>query len=138
MPQIKNAFQASEDRLRFLFPKMEYAPAVGISALDGNGVDKLLDIAVKMFNQLNRKTDTSGLNRALEKWLEEYPPPSGKQTRFKVKYAIQSSSNPVRFIFFVSRKHAVTEPYIAYLRNRIRETLGFSLIPLEIEIRSQD
>jgi GTP-binding protein len=35
----------------------------------------------------------------------------------------------------VSRIHAVTEPYLAYLRNRIRKDLGFSLIPVEIELR---
>ena len=138
MPRVKNAFQASQDRLRFLFPKMEYAPVVSISALDGSGVDTLLDTGVRMHKQLTRKIETSELNRALEKWLEEYPPPSGKQNRFKVRYAVQISSNPVRFAFFVSRKQAVTEPYVAYLRNRIRDTLGFSLIPVEIEVRSQD
>ena len=136
MPQIKNTFQAAEDRIRFLFGKMEYAPVIGISALDGNNVDKLLDTAVRMYRQLNRRIETSELNQALEKWLEEYPPPVGKQTRFKVKYAVQVSANPVRFVFFVSRKQAVTEPYVAYLRNRIRQTLGFSQIPVEIELRS--
>jgi len=136
MPQIKNTFRAAEDRVRFLFPKMEYSPVIGISALDGEGVDKLLDIAVRMYGQLNRRIETSELNRALEKWLEEYPPPVGKQTRFKIRYGVQISANPVRFAFFASRKQAVTEPYVAYLRNRIRQTLGFSLIPLEIEIRS--
>jgi GTP-binding protein len=136
MPQIKNAFQAAEDRVRFLFPKMEYAPVLGISAKNGTGVDKLLDLTVRMYGQLNRRIETSELNKALENWLEEYPPPVGKQTRFKVKYAVQISANPVRFAFFVSRKHAVGEAYVSYLRNRIRATLGFSLIPLEIELRS--
>jgi GTP-binding protein len=136
MPQIKNAFQAAEDRVRFLFPKMEYAPVLGISAQYGTGVDKLLELAVRMFGQLNRRIETSDLNKALENWLEEYPPPVGKQTRFKVKYAVQISANPVRFAFFVSRKHAVGEAYVSYLRNKIRSNLGFSLIPLEIDLRS--
>ncbi|MDR0312330.1 MAG: ribosome biogenesis GTPase Der, partial [Treponema sp.] len=136
MPQIKNAFQAAEDRVRFLFPKMEYAPVIGISAQYGTGVDKLLDLSVRMYNQLNLRIETSELNKALENWLEEYPPPVGKQTRFKVKYAVQVSANPVKFVFFVSRKHAVGEAYVSYLRNRIRSTLGFSLIPLEVELRS--
>jgi GTP-binding protein len=135
MPQVKNTFQAVQDRIRFFFGKMEFAPIIPVSAIDGSGVDDLLKIAVRVYSQLNLRIDTSALNQALEKWLEEYPPPVGPQTRFKVKYAVQASENPVKFILFVSRPQAITESYIAYLRNRIRRDLGFSLIPVDIEIR---
>jgi GTP-binding protein len=136
MPRIKNSFRAAQDRVRFLFPKMEYAPIVALSAKDGSGVDTLLDTAIRMYGQLTRSIETASLNQALERWLEEYPPPVGPQTRFKIKYAVQTSANPVRFVLFVSRKQAVSEAYIAYLRNKIRSTLGFSLVPIEIELRS--
>jgi len=135
MPQIKNAFEATQDRIRFLFGKMEYAPIVNISAMDGTGVDVLLETAVRMYSQLNRQVETAELNQALENWLVRYPPPVGRMTRFKVKYAVQTSVNPVKFIFFVSHKESVTEPYVAYLRNCIRSSLGFSYIPVEIELR---
>jgi GTP-binding protein len=136
MPPVKNTFEAVSDRIRFLFGKMEYAPIVPVSARDGTGVDKLLDTALKMYRQLTTRVETSVLNQALEKWLEEYPPPMGPQTRFKVKYAVQSSDNPVAFIFFVSRPRAVSETYISYLRNKIRRDLGFSLVPVLTEVRS--
>jgi GTP-binding protein len=136
MPQIKNTFEAVCDRIRFLFGKMDYAPIVALSARDGTGVDKLLDTALKMYRQLTNRVETAVLNQALERWLAEYPPPMGPQTRFKVKYAVQASDNPVRFIFFVSRLRAVSEAYVSYLRNRIRRDLGFSQIPVSIELRS--
>lgn len=136
MPRIKNAFEAVADRIRFLFGKMEYAPIVPLSARDGTGVDKLLDTALKMYRQLTTRVETAALNQALERWLAEYPPPMGPQTRFKVKYAVQNSDNPVQFIFFVSRPQAVSEAYVSYLRNRIRRDLGFSLIPVSIELRA--
>jgi GTP-binding protein len=94
-----------------------------------------LKLALRVYSQLNLRIDTARLNQALEKWLEEYPPPVGPQTRFKMKYVVQVSDNPVKFVIFVSRPQAVAEPYIAYLRNRIRRDLGFSLIPVDIEIR---
>jgi len=134
-PKIKNAFEAARDRIRFLFGKMEFAPVLPISAKDGTGVDKLLNTAITMYSQLNTQVETSRLNQALKRWLEENPPPSGPQTRFSVKYAVQSSANPVEFIFFVSRPKAVSEAYISYLRNRIRKDLGFSFIPVEVKIR---
>ena len=136
MPAIKNTFEAAADRIRFLFGKMEYAPIVPVSAKDGAGLDKLLNTAIKMYGQLETRIETAALNQALERWLEEYPPPQGPRTRFKVKYAVQSSANPVRFIFFVSRPHAVSEAYISYLRNKIRKDLGFSLVPVLVEARS--
>jgi GTP-binding protein len=136
MPQVKNAFAAVSDRIRFLFGKMEYAPIVPVSARDGTGVDKLLDTALKMYRQLTARVETAALNQALGRWLEEYPPPSGPRTRFKVKYAVQCSDNPVGFIFFVSRPQAVSEAYVSYLRNKIRRDLGFSLVPVSIELRA--
>jgi GTP-binding protein len=99
-------------------------------------MEELLNTAIRIYNQLNLKIETAHLNQALERWLEEYPPPVGPQTRFKVKYAVQTSENPVRFIIFASRPLAVTEPFVAYLRYRLRRDLGFSLVPLSIEIRS--
>ncbi len=135
MPAVKNTFEAVSDRIRFMFGQMEYAPIVPVSSLDGSGVDKLLDTALRMFAQLTRSVDTGPLNQALERWLADYPPPIGPRTRFKVRYATQLSANPVKFAFFVSRPDAVTEPYVAYLRNRIRKDLGFSMVPIEIELR---
>ena len=136
MPKIKNTFEAVKDKMNFMFGKMEYAPIIPISAKDGSGVDKLLSTIITMYSQLNTQIETGRLNQALSKWLEEYPPPSGPNTRFNVKYAVQISANPVKFIFFTSRSHAVSESYISYLRNRIRKDLGFSLIPISVEIRA--
>jgi len=136
MPTIKNTFEAVKDRIHFLFAKMEYAPIIALSAINGSGIDSLLDTSLKMYAQLTRQIKTADLNAALEKWLAEHPTPSGPQTRFKIRYAIQAEANPVKFVFFASRQNAVTEAYVSYLRNRIRRDLGFSLVPVAIEIRA--
>jgi GTP-binding protein len=136
MPQHKNTFEKAADRINFLFGQMEYAPIIPVSAKNGTGINKLLNTAVKIYDQLNLQIQTAHLNQALEKWLAENPPPSGPQKYFKLKYAVQKSTNPVHFIFFASRTRVVSESYISYIRNKIRKELGFSLIPLIIEIKS--
>jgi GTP-binding protein len=136
MPQGKNTLNAEKDRIRFFFGQMDYAPIVPVSAKDGTGVDDMLETALRIYGQLRRRTDTSALNQALAKWLEEYPPPQGPRKRFKIKYAVQVTDNPVKFVFFTSRPAAVSDAYKAYLRNKIRKDLGYSMIPLEAEIRA--
>jgi GTP-binding protein len=133
MPDVKNTLNAVTDRIRFLFGRMSYAPILPLSARDGEGVDMLLKTAVKMHSQLTRKIETSTLNEALARWQEQYPPPSGPKTRFSIKYGVQTQVNPVAFSFFVTRPRAVKGNYASYIENKIRETLGFSLIPVAIE-----
>jgi GTP-binding protein len=135
MPDTKNTLNAVIDRIRFLFGQMNYAPILPLSAKDGEGVDAILKTAVKMYRQLTRKIETATLNEALARWQGEHPPPSGPKTRFSIKYGVQTQSNPVAFAFFVTRPHAVRGNYASYIENKIRETLGFSLIPITIEWR---
>ena len=135
MPKVKNALTAVKDKIHFFFGQMEYAPIVPVCAIDGTGMDELLETAIRMNAQLHRHTETSVLNQVLARWLEENPPPQGPKTRFKIKYAVQISSNPVKFAFFVSRSAAVSEAYKSYLRKKIRKDLGYSYIPIEVEIR---
>ncbi|GHU41299.1 GTPase Der [Spirochaetia bacterium] len=136
MPDVKNAFNAAADRIRYFFGKMEWAPIIALSAKDGAGVAELLNTSVKMKEQLDTKIDTSAFNAALEQWQEESPPPSGPQTRFKIKYGVQISQNPVKFRIFVSRIQAMTTSYTSYICNKIRADLGFSKIPILLEVRS--
>jgi GTP-binding protein len=136
MPDLKNSFEAARDKLRFFFGQMAYAPVLPLSAREGEGVDKLVTAIVTLYGQLNRKIETSRLNKAIEAWVEATPPPAGPRTRFKLRYAVQTSINPQKFAIFASRPEAVTEAYVAFLRNKIREDLGMDKIPVALEIKA--
>lgn len=137
MPNVKNAFEASRDRLQYFFGQMSWAPVLALSAKEGTGLEELLSTAVKLFKQLNTRIETGPLNQALQQWLEANPPPMGPTTYFKIRYGTQVSANPVKFIFFASRPQVIHEAYLAYLRNQVRKDLGFTSIPVTVEIRSQ-
>jgi GTP-binding protein len=134
LPQVKNTYEAMCDKIHFFFGKMEYAPIIALSAKDGTGINDLLKTAAQMFNQSSKKTDTSVFNDALERWQIEYPPPSGPSTRFKIKYGVQTQTNPVVFKLFISRPKAAAGSYISYICNKIRTDLGYSMIPITLEI----
>lgn len=134
---IGNEMEAIKDRVRFLFPVLSFAPLVDISALKGRNIDKLLDTVWAVWRQLNKRTDTSQLNNALRAWAETYQPPRGASGHYKVLYGTQVSVTPVRFLFFVNRIKAFPPVYIQYLKNCIRRDLGFTLIPIEIDLRER-
>jgi GTPase len=136
MPDLKNSFEAARDRLRFFFGQMAYAPVLALSAKNGDGIDKLVSTIITLHAQLNKRIETSKLNKAVELWVERTPPPVGPRTRFKLRYAVQTSINPQKFTIFASRPDAVGEAYVSFLRNKIREDLGMDMIPVELEVKA--
>ena len=134
---IPNEIEAIKDRVRFLFPILNFAPLVPISALEVQDVGKLLDTVWGVWKQLNKRIDTSEINDALKMWTQDYEPPRGATGHYKVLYGTQVSVTPVRFLFFVNRIKDFPEVYVSYLKNQIRKTFGFSYIPIEISLRER-
>jgi GTP-binding protein len=115
---------------------MAYAPILPLSAKEGEGVDKLLSTIVTVYAQLTKKIETSKLNKEARDWVDSNPPPMSSKGRFKFRYATQTSVNPIKFAFFVTRPDAVGDTYRSFLKNKIRSELGYSLIPVELELRA--
>ena len=136
MPNMKNAFEATRDRLRFFFGQMAYAPIVPISAKERKGLDKLMSVVISLYAKANKVIETSHLNQAVAEWVKETPPPASPSNRFKLRYAVQSSVNPQRFIFFVTRPEAVPESYKSFLKNKIRLDFGLDGVPIQLELRA--
>ena len=134
---IGNELEAIKDRIRFLFPILSFAPITSISALKGQDIGKLLDTVWSVWKQLNKRVDTARLNDAIREWGEAYQPPRGSSGHFKVYYGTQISANPVKFLLFVNRIKEFPQIYIQYLKNNIRKELGFSQIPIEIDLRER-
>lgn len=130
------ALRAITDDMHIMFGQMEYAPIVAISAVEGKGMIELLNTALKLYEQLNRRIETATLNIALDDWLKQYPPPTTKAIHFKIRYMTQTQVNPVKFLVFITKPNAIPESYVSYLKNRIRADLGFENIPVKLELKA--
>lgn len=128
-------FKDVEKSMKVMFGQMEYAPVVPLSALKGSGVGDLLNTAIELYDQLSKRIETSALNMALNDWVTAAPPPQGRVNKFKIRYIVQTGTLPVTFRVFATRPEAVTDSYISYIRNRIRKDLGFSRIPVVVEVK---
>ncbi len=133
MPDEKGAFKKAERDIKVMFGKMEYAPICAISAIQSTGIKNLLNISLQMFKQLTKKIETSALNMALRDWFSAYPPPA---PRFTLKYMVQTGTRPLQFLIFCNKPENVKEGYKRYLKNRIRQDLGFSMVPVNIDIKA--
>ena len=130
-----NQLAAMEDRIRFQFPLLHFAPVVPLSGLTGYGVDPMLTKAVELHRQLNRAIPTGRLNQAIARWAREYAPTS-RGHEIRVRYATQTGTNPVRFVCFLNRARGAGAAYRRFLENRIRRELGFAEVPLTVEFRT--
>ena len=130
------AERAAFDYIRTMFGQMQWAPIVTLSAKNADGIKNLMNTALTLFEQLTRKVGTSSLNLALNDWLDRYPPPATKAIHFKVRYITQTSVNPVNFVIFATSPENVPQTYLTYLKNRVREDLGFTQIPVQIDLKA--
>ncbi len=135
MPQDKKVFKDAEKSMKVMFGQMEYAPVLSLSALKGVGINELLNTAITLYGQLSKRVETSVLNMALNDWVVASPPPQGRMNKFKIRYMVQTQTNPVQFLVFASRPESVTASYLAYIRNKIRSDLGFDKIPVVLEVK---
>lgn len=134
--QNNKAIKAVKEWMNIMFAQMDFSPILPLSALNGEGIKNLLNTTISMYEQLTRKIGTASLNNALQDWLDRYPPPASKTAHFKIRYMTQAGINPVSFIIFATKPEVVPEPYITYLKNRIREDLGFDQIPIQLELKA--
>jgi len=132
----RTAARKAEENIRIMFGQMNWAPIVETSALNGDGMKNLMDTALELYSQVTRKVETAALNAALKDWLFKYPPPASKTMHFKIRYMTQTSVNPVSFVIFATRPDTVPLTYITFLKNRIREDLGFDKIPVQLELKA--
>ena len=134
--QSRKTLKATVEYTRTMFGHMNWAPILPLSALKGEGIKDLLNTAITLYDQLTRKVETAALNNALKDWLLRYPPPASKAIHFKIRYMTQTSTNPVSFVIFATSPDKVPESYVTYLKNRIREDLGFDQIPVQLELKA--
>lgn len=125
------------ERARRQLDFMPYAPLAFISAKTGQRVGKVMEMALDVVEERNRRVSTAALNRVLKDAVAKHAPPSkpGKWVRFF--YATQADVAPPTFIFFCNEPKMIHFSYRRYIENELREAFGFAGTPLRISFRSR-
>jgi len=118
-------------------PTMTYIPLVFISALTGKRVVRVMETAMAVARERQKRVSTSSLNDLLEEATRDNPPPSHRGNFVKIKYGTQIRTAPPVFVFFCNQPKGITEQYKRYLERRLRERFGFIGVPLTLQFRQK-
>lgn len=131
----KAAMQDLVDRLTRSLPQVRGIPIVTLSALTGQGVNKLMPAVKRAFEVWNMRIATGPLNRWLDDITQRHPPPLSRGRRLRLRYITQAKTRPPTFVVFSTRPADLPGSYRKYLVNSLRETFGLDGVPIRLNLR---
>ena len=133
-----DAIRCYEAAIRERFAPFTDFPIIFTSALTKQRIFKVLETALKVYENRKRTVPTSQLNTVMQEFIEAYPPPANKGKYVKIKYITMLKGSTVpTFIFFCNLPQWVKEPYRRYLENKLRESWEFSGTPINVFMREK-
>jgi len=129
------ARRETDHRLETSLAQMKGIPVVTLSALTGQGVEKLLPAVRQAHEVWNTRVPTGELNRWFETALERHQAPLVDGRRLKLRYLTQAKARPPTFIVFGTRAEHTPEDYQRYLVNSLRETFSLPGTPIRMQFR---
>lgn len=131
----KDAFTRDEiaPRIAHNFDFVPWAPLIFTSAVSGQNVTKLFDLALDIDKQRQKRIPTSELNKWLREAVDAHPPAGLKNRAPKLNYMVQETDNPIpAFKIFGSSSKFVHWSYRRYLETRLRKSYGYEGTPIQI------
>jgi len=114
-----------------------WAPLIFTSAVTGQNVTKLFDLALSIATHRQQKTTTRTLNDLLQRSVQKHPPAGLKNTHPKLRYIVQTDTNPPWFVIYGSNLKFVHWSYKRYLERRIRDTYDYTGTPIKLSFRDE-
>ena len=116
---------------------MSYAPSIFISALTGQRVDQVIEMARYVAENRAMRVPTGQLNNVITDATMMKQPPADKGKRLKIYYVTQVGVKPPLFSFKINSRPLMHFSYSRYLENKIREAFGFEGTSLKFVFREK-
>jgi GTP-binding protein len=113
-------------------------PIIFTSAVTKQRILKVVETAVEVCENKQRKVATAKLNEYMLPLVENYPPPALKGKFIKIKYVTQLPNTSIpTFLFFANLPQYVKDPYRRFLENKLRAKYDFTGTPIQIFVRQK-
>ncbi|SDW37025.1 GTP-binding protein [Albimonas donghaensis] len=115
-----------------LLPQLKGAPLVPVSALRGEGLEKLRAAVLRARDKWQMRVTTAKLNRWLYEMTVNHPPPAPGGRRIRLRYMTQAKTRPPTFIVFCSRPEELPDSYKRFLINGLRRDFKLEGTPIRL------
>ena len=132
-----NTAKRGEELLVAKAPFLQYVPFVYVSALSGQRVRKLLDVALEVAEARKRRVATSEVNKVLGDLVQRQQPPQKPGEEVKLLYASQIGTSPPAFAIVSNRPDDVPESYQRYLLHGFRDAWSFLGAPVRLKFSAR-
>jgi GTP-binding protein len=132
-----NTARDYEKDLRQRLAPFNDVPIVFISVVEKQRIFKSIEAAIEVFENKQRKVQTSKLNDIMLKAVEQYHPPVVRGNAIKIKYVTQLPTHTPSFAFFCNYPDDIKAPYRNYLENKLRENFDFKGVPIRLFFRKK-
>lgn len=118
-------------------PHASFAPVIFSSAIQGTGIDDIIDMDLAVYEQLTTRIGTAPLNKAFADFFARHDISYQKGRQVKIFYASQAKASPPTFVLFSNHPRLVPDHYRRYLENSLREEFGFMGAPIRIVLKKK-
>jgi GTP-binding protein len=121
-----------------LLPQVRGAAVVPVSGATGQGIDAMIEAAIRAHETWNRRISTARLNRWLEGAIDSNPPPAVAGRRIKIRYMTQPKARPPYFVIFGNQLDELPDSYQRYLVNGLRQAFNLPGTPIRVTLKQGD
>ncbi|GAC1359268.1 MAG: ribosome biogenesis GTPase Der [Herpetosiphon sp.] len=121
------------------FHFVPYAPLLFVSALTGQRVEQVLELALQIQTERKTRIPTARLNTILRDAVRDHPPSSvHKGAHLRLFYATQAQVAPPVFLIFTNAPEEVHFSYKRFLENRFRAAFPFMGTPILLVFKGRE
>jgi len=126
------------DKVKERFHFIPYAPVIFISAMTGQRIHQVLEVANRVYEARHFRLQTSEVNKIIREAIQKHPAPLKGTKRLKIFFGSQVATAPPLFLLHVNDKELVHFSYRRYLENQIRQAFPFEGTPIRISFRQRE
>lgn len=136
--RTSKAVKTMEEAIRNRFAPFTDFPIVFASALTNHHIYKVIEEAMRVFENRRRRIPTNKLNEFFLPLIENYPPPALKGKYIKIKYVMQiPETKTPTFLFFANLPQYIKDPYKRFLENKLRDMWDLTGTPVQLFFRDK-
>lgn len=120
------------DHIAATFDFVPWAPLIFTSAVTGQNVTNIFELAIEIDRRREKRISTAELNNWLREVVNRHPPAGLKNRAPKLNYIVQEDDNPTpAFKVFGSHTRLIHWSYRRYMERCLRERYGFEGTPVQ-------